>query len=70
MPITYHKREIKLLGNVAPGKVKLKNNFVCNLRNCKMMGLYYLDSSSKEGMDTQVQETLPPQCFRATICNV
>lgn len=48
MPATYNKRKIKLLENATLRKVKSKNDYVCNLRNCKVMDLHYLDSSSKE----------------------
>lgn len=53
MPTTYNKRKIKLLENAAPGKVKSKNNYVCNLRSCQVMGLHHLDSSSKEEKGAQ-----------------
>lgn len=53
MPTAYNKRKIQLLENAGLGKVKSKNNYVCNLRSCKVMGLHYLDSSSKEEKDAQ-----------------
>lgn len=50
---------MKLLENVALGKVKLKSYYVCNLRNCKVMGFYCLDSSSKEGKGAQEIQEIP-----------
>ena len=62
MPTTYNKRKIQLLENAALGKVKSKNNYVCHLRSCKVMGLHYLDSSSKEEKDAQeTKEIFFPQ---------
>ena len=58
MPITFNKRKIKLLENAALGKVKSKNNYVCNLRSCKAMGLHRLDSSSKEEKGAQEIEEI------------
>lgn len=61
MPTTYNKKKIKLLENATLRKVKSKNDYVCNLRNCKVMGLRYLDSSSKE--ENGAQEILKRFCF-------
>lgn len=72
MPTAYNKRKIQLLENAALGKVKSKNNYVCNLRSCKVMGLHYLDSSSKEEKDAQeTKEISPPKkCIWMNIGNV
>lgn len=58
MPTTYNKRKIKLLENAALGKVKSNSDYVWNLRSCKVMGLHYLDSSSKEENSTQEIEEI------------
>lgn len=48
MPTKYDNRKVKLLENAVLGNVKSKCDYVYNLRMCKVMDLYYLDSSSKE----------------------
>ena len=64
MPTTYNKRKIILLENAALGKVKSKNNYVCNLRGCKVMGLHCLDSSSKEEKGAQeIEELYVPKMY-------
>lgn len=69
---TYNKREIKLLENTALGKVKSKNNYVCNLRSCKVMGFHHLDSNSKGEKAAQETEEISffQECFRMKTGNV